>query len=103
MNLDKATGPAVDTYTADRGYDDGDLHEEIKKRGQHDAIKLRRFRTTKKDANKERWLKLQADPHYQEGLSQRYTIEAKFGEAKAWHGFGRSHYRGSLDTFSRHF
>ena len=42
----------------------------------------------------ERWLKLRADPHYQEGLSQRYRIEAKFGEAKAWHGFGRSHYRG---------
>ena len=41
-----------------------------------------------KDANKERLLKLQADPRYQERLSQRYTIEAKFGEAKAWRGFG---------------
>ena len=54
MNLDKATGLAVDTYTADRGYDDGGLREELKARGQHDAIKLRRFRTTKKDANKDR-------------------------------------------------
>lgn len=103
MNLDQATGLPVTTYTADRGYDDGGLREEIKARGQHDAIKLRGFRTTKKDANKERWLKLQADPHYQEGLSQRYAIEAKFGEAKAWHGFGRSHYRGQAGHIAQAF
>jgi hypothetical protein len=29
------------------------------------AITLKRQRTTKKDANKERWLKLQADATYQ--------------------------------------
>ncbi|MDP3046771.1 MAG: transposase [Chloroflexota bacterium] len=103
MNLDKATGLSVNTYAADRGYDDGGLREELKERGQHDAIKLRRFRTTKKDANKERWLKLQVDPHYQEGLSQRYTIEAKFGEAKAWHGFGRSHSLGQTGHIAQAF
>jgi IS5 family transposase len=94
MDMDKETGLTVTTYTADRGYDDGDLHAELKKRGQHDAIKLNDKRTTKKDANKEIWLELLADPYYQEGLSQRYTIEAKFGEAKAWHRFGRCRYRG---------
>ena len=34
-HLDKATGLPVTTYTADRGYDDGGLREELKKRGQH--------------------------------------------------------------------
>lgn len=94
MDLDQKTGLTVTTYAADRGYDDGDLREELEKRGQHDAIKLNDYRTMKKDPHKEKWLNLLADPHYQEGQSERYTIEAKFGEAKAWHGFGRSRYRG---------
>jgi hypothetical protein len=94
MDLDKETGLPVTTYAADRGCDDGNLHDVLRARGQHDAIKLNDYRTTKEDANKEVWLELLADPYYQEGLSQRYTIEAKFGEAKAWHGLGRSRYRG---------
>jgi IS5 family transposase len=94
MDLDKETGLTVTTYTADRGYDDGTLRAELKKRGLHDALKLNDYRTTKKDANKEIWLALLADPYYQEGLRQRYTVEAKYSEAKAWHGLGRSRYRG---------
>jgi IS5 family transposase len=94
MDLDKETGLTVTTYTADRGYDDGTLRAELKKRGLHDALKLNDYRTTKKDANKEIWLALLADPYYQEGLRQRYTVEAKYSEAKAWHGLGRSRYQG---------
>ncbi len=95
----------METYTADRGYDDGDLREELKARGQPDAIKLRRFRTTKKDANKERWLKLQADPHYQEGLSQRYTIETSSARPRRGMALGEATTSGMRrpDTLRRHF
>lgn len=38
-----------------------------------------------------------------DGQRQRYTIEAKFGESKAWHGFGRCRYRGTLRYVAQAF
>ena len=94
MALDKAVGVPAEIYTADRAYDNGDNHEALEDAKKGDAIRELAIRTKKKDGNKQKWIDKQAAPEYREGLEQRYRIEAKFGEAKAWHGFGRSRYRG---------
>jgi len=85
----------VDTYAADKGYDDGDNHYYLEIKELHSAIHLKRNRTQKKDPNKQVWLALQETPHYQQGLKERYKIEPKFGEAKQGHGFGRCRYIGA--------
>jgi IS5 family transposase len=86
----------VETYTADRGYDDGNNHYYLEVRHLNSAIRLRDIRTKKKDKNKQPWEELSAMPEYQEGLKQRYKIERKFGEAKQNHGLGRCRYLGLL-------
>lgn len=91
---DTTLGIPAETYTADRAYDDGDLHELLWAQHKHSALHLKSQRTTKKDANKEIWFRLLASPFYQAGLRVRFRIERKFGEAKAWHGFDRCRYRG---------
>src|SRR3989304_4355231 len=40
------------------------------------------------------WLALKEDPDYQAGLRERYKVEQKFGEAKAFHGLRRCRYLG---------
>jgi len=82
------------TYGGDKAYDDGDLHELLWDLKKHSALRLHTYRTAKKDAHKELWLKLKQSPFYQAGLKLRFRIERKFGEGKAWHGFGRCRYRG---------
>jgi hypothetical protein len=47
-----------------------------------------------KNGNKQKLIDKQTAPEYQEGLKQRYRINARIGEAKAWHGFGRCRHRG---------
>jgi transposase, IS5 family len=81
-------------YTGDKAYDDTDLHERLWQADKHSALRLHAYRTQKKDGNKEVWQKLLATPEYQEGLSERYTIERKFGEGKLWHRLGRCRYLG---------
>lgn len=63
-------------------------------RGLHSAIRLKKTRTEKKDANKQVWLALRQTPPYQQGLKERYKVERKFGEAKQGHGLGRCRYLG---------
>jgi IS5 family transposase len=84
----------VDTYAGDKGYDDGENHYYLELRGLNSAIRLKRTRTEKKDANKQVWLDLEKTPQYKEGQKERYKIERKFGEGKQWHGFGRCRYLG---------
>ena len=86
----------VDTYTGDKGYDDGNNHYHLELCGLHSAIRLIRTRTGKKDANKEIWLNLIQTPHYSQGLKERYKIERKFGEAKQGHGLDRCRYIGKM-------
>jgi hypothetical protein len=86
----------VETYAADKGYDDGDNHYHLELRGLHSVIRLMRTRTEKKDANKQIWLELVKTPQYEQGLKERYKIERKFGEAKQGHGLGRCRYVGKL-------
>jgi len=87
---------SVDTYAADKGYDDGANHYYLQLRGLHSAIRLIRTRTEKKDANKQVWLDLIQTPQYRQGLKERYKIERKFGEAKQGHGLGRCRYIGKM-------
>ncbi|MBN2148835.1 MAG: transposase [Anaerolineales bacterium] len=86
----------VETYTADKAYDDGENHYNLEVRGLHSAIRLKKTRTEKKDDNKQVWLDLHQTPHYQQGLKERYQVERKFGEAKQGHGLGRCRYLGRI-------
>lgn len=84
----------VETYAADKGYDDSENHFHLQEKHLHSAIRLKDTRTKKKDANKQPWLKLIETPEYQQGLKERYKIERKFGEAKQTHGFDQCRYLG---------
>ena len=84
----------LETYTADKGYDDGSNHYYLELHQLHSAIRLKKTRTHKKDKNKQVWLDLEQTPQYQQGLKERYKIERKFGEAKQGHGLGRCRYLG---------
>jgi len=83
-------------YAADRGYDSGDNHYLLQILGLQSAIKLNRYRTQKKDKNKEVWWELLATPEYQAGQKERYKIERKYGEAKQYHGLRRCRYVGRV-------
>lgn len=84
----------LQTVTADRGYDDSQNHYWLEQSGLQSAICLNDYRTKKKDANKEIWIEMKANPAYRQGLQERYKIERKFGECKQQHGLGRCRYRG---------
>jgi len=86
----------VETYAADRGYDDGNNHFYLQHHNLNSAICLKDIRTKKKDANKEIWLELIQSPAYKQGRKERYKIERKFGEAKQGHGLGRCRYLGRI-------
>ena len=91
-DLDKCL--PVGIVAADRGYDDSQNHYWLKRTDIQSAICLKAYRTHKKDANKEVWFDLKANPAYQQGLDERYKIERKFGESKQQHGLGRCRYHG---------
>ena len=97
IDNDRRLGLAPDTYTADKGYDDGELHTKLQSEGMHSALMLKKIRTEKKDPNKGPWLALLNDPYYQAGVKVRYRIERTFGEAKLWHRLGLARYRGLLN------
>lgn len=96
LEKDLAKDIPVDIVTADQAYDDGDNHFLLESKGNHSAIRPHGYRTGKKDPKEQIWLDLQASPQYQAGLSERYKIERKFGEAKQEHGLGRCRYVGLL-------
>ena len=96
VDQDLAQNIPADTYSADRGYDDGNNHFYLQHLNLHSAICLKDMRTKKKDANKEVWLEMIQTPAYKAGQKERYKIERKFGEAKQGHGLGRCRYLGLL-------
>jgi len=67
---DLEQGFAVNTYTADKGYDDGDNHCYLACHQLHSAIRLTRTRTEKKDANKEVWMHLKAAAEIPGGITR---------------------------------
>ena len=104
LKLDEDRKVPGKTYVADRGYDSCELHHLLQKeKNKNDALGLCSTRTTKKDPTREQWIKLKASAEWQDGQRQRYAIEAKFGESKAWHRFGRCRYRGMLRYVAQAF
>lgn len=96
VDQDMALDIPAETYTADRGYDDGNNPFYLQHLNLQSAICLKDIRTKKKDANKQIWLEMIQSPAYKAGLKERYKIERKFGEAKQGHGLGRCRYLGLL-------
>jgi IS5 family transposase len=96
VEKDGEQGLPIDSYAADRGYDDSENHYLLETLGMHSAIILNDYRTQKKDKNKEVWIDLKKTPQYQAGTKERYKIERKFGEAKRNHGLKRCRYVGRL-------
>lgn len=94
VEQDQAQEVGAQVYTADRAYDDGENHFLLEQRGLRSALHLNSYRTKKRNPHEEGWLALAQDPDYQAGLQERYQVEQKFGEAKAWHGLGRCRYLG---------
>ena len=62
IESDLAQGLPIEVCTADRGYDDTDNHFFLQTRGIRSAIHLNRYRTQKKDPNKQVWFELRAQP-----------------------------------------
>ena len=96
VQKDEETGACAEVYTGDKGYDDLENHGLLEDKGKHSALILNKYRTEKKDRNKERWLQLKASEDYQAGKKERYKVEQKFGEGKRFHGWGRCRYLGLL-------
>jgi len=94
LKRDLEKGIPIEIVTADRGYDDGENHYFLQTKGIHSAIILNRYRTQKKDSNKEIWFELKASDAYQQGIQERYKVERKFGEGKQGHGLSRCRYLG---------
>ena len=94
VTKDEQLGVEASVYAGDKGYDDGDNHELLRDKGKKSALILNRYRTEKKDGNKELWIKLKADQDYQAGKRVRYKVEQKFREGKRSHGWGRCRYLG---------
>ncbi len=53
IDNNRTVGVTADTYTADKGYDDGELHTKLQKEGKHSALMFRAVRTQKKNENRE--------------------------------------------------
>ena len=84
VDMDMKQGLPVETYAADRGYDDGNNHYYLAYKGLHSAIMLKDNRLKKKNSNKQVWQEMVRREDYQQGRRERYKIERKFGEAKAY-------------------
>jgi IS5 family transposase len=67
VEKDVAKGINPETLAADKGYDDGENHCYLKRKGIHSAIRLNDYRTRKKDGNKGVWIKLKESEQYWEG------------------------------------
>jgi len=91
---DYSLGLPTTTYTGDKAYDDTDIHERLEQEGLCSAIILKTQRTTKKDANKQRWIDLLESQAYQAAVAQRFRAEQPYGIVKLWHGFRRCRYLG---------
>jgi transposase, IS5 family len=83
---------------ADKGYDDGENHEYLVQASIHDAIILKKSRTQKKDANKERWIDLEKSAFYKFGKKKRPSIEKVYWDGKHWHWLEQCKYLGLEKT-----
>lgn len=94
----KGIGTALQTcYTADRAYDDGELHAWLNKWKYKDAIALKKW--TKKEKAVEGRLPAKhtvytTQEEYEEGLRKRYVVEQTNASLKSYHTLKRARYLG---------
>jgi len=93
---DRSLNLPTDTYGGDKAYDDTAIFEVIEQAGMHVGIKLRRFRTSKKDPNKERWIEIKESARYRVATKIRGRVEQPYGQAKTTCGFERCRYLGLM-------
>lgn len=85
----------ITVVTADKAYDDSELHMFLGKHNIINAVALKEKRTNSKSKkNNDYWQKIMDHPFYRKALSLRYKIEQKFGEAKLYHGLAQAKYLG---------
>lgn len=94
-DINKGLKPTV--VTADKAYDDIELHVLCGKHNIFNAVALRDTRTKQKNAKiRQRWEEHKKMPFYKKALKIRYKIEQKFGEAKLYHGLRKCRYCGLI-------
>lgn len=97
LKEDIGKGVPITVLTADKAYDDIDLHLLCGKHEIFNAVALRKTRFNQKSAvNRKKWEDHAKQPFYKKALGLRYKIEQKFGEAKRYHGVRTCRYRGIL-------
>lgn len=97
LKEDLKKGVPMTVVTADKAYDDIELHVLCGKHEIFNAVALKNTRLTQKSAvNRKKWEDHTRQPFYKKALGFRYKIEQKFGEAKRYHGLRKCRYRGLL-------
>lgn len=98
MDDDLKKGAAIrtrTTYTADRGYDDGENHVWLEQARLFDAIALNHVKEkTSSGKPLVRWNRLTTQEQFEAGLQQRYAVERVNASLKKDIGLGRSRYLG---------
>jgi len=83
------------TYTADRGYDDGENHAWLQKEKLKDAICLKNVKEWTKDGNPVvRWTMHTSQEEFDNGRKKRFTVERVNASGKKDHLLGRARYLG---------
>ena len=82
VSRDAEQGLPIETYAGDRGYDDTENHYRLEMMGLHSALKLNKYRTQKKDGNKEVWQAMVQTDEYQAG-QRTGTLQNR---AQIWRG-----------------
>lgn len=94
-DINKNLKPTV--LTADKAYDDVELHVLCGKHDIFNAVALKDTRTKQKSAKiRQKWEEHKKLPYYKKALAIRYKIEQKFGEAKQYHGLRKCRYCGLI-------
>lgn len=91
------TTPGQTTYAADRGYDEGDNHVWLNQHRLKDAISLKYVKKEDRAPSgkpKVRWGLCTTQEEFEQGLSQRYTIERMNASLKKDIGLGQARYLG---------
>jgi len=87
LKEDLAKGVQMTVVTADKAYDDIELHVLCGKHDIFNAVALKDTRFNQKSTViRKKWEDHAKQPFYKKALGLRYKIEQKFGEAKRYHG-----------------
>lgn len=89
--------PLLTTYTADKGYDDGENHVWLIQEKLKDAIALKdsnKYGKTSAGKTKAFWKQWTTQAEFELGLKERYVVERINADCKWHHGLNRARYLG---------